>query len=279
MAPVRVKSPVQIHSELAFEDGSFIYVDYTEKDKEDNRVYETTLEDVAKSAGLHREGDTYEPRLIILGQTAIPKGFEEALKGAEVGKQMTVEVPPEKAYGEKDPRKTKHYSARAFERNEVPRPGSHVEVDGQIGTVLSVGGGRVLVDFNDPRAGRTLIYDFTVRSVVEKQEDKVRALAHRRLPSIKSDDVVVILDGNACTIQLPEKANLLNDVQYQKAALAREINKNFPGITTVHFVDTFLFKPPEQPKEGEASEKPASEQAVEKTDKEKGASEKTSDKL
>ncbi|MGC8600846.1 MAG: FKBP-type peptidyl-prolyl cis-trans isomerase [Thermoprotei archaeon] len=230
---------------MPFEDGSFIYVDYTTKNKDDGKVFETTLEDVAKSAGIYREGDIYGSRLIILGQGWTTKGFEEALKNAELGKEMRVEVPYDKAYGPRDPRKERHYSLRAFEKGEIPKVGSLVEVKGEVGTVLSVGGGRVLIDFNDPRAGKTLVYEFIVREKLEKDEDKIKALVHRRFPGLKRDDIVVVLENSSCTVQLPEAANLMENAPYYKAAAARDINKYFPKIYVVHFIDTYMFKPPQ----------------------------------
>ena len=236
---------------MAFEDGSFIYVDYTAKNKDDGKVFETTSEDVAKSAGIYREGDAYGPRLVILGQGWVTKGFEEALKQAELGKQANVEVPYEKGYGARDPRKEKHYPIRAFDKKEPPRVGALVQVNGEVGTVLSVGGGRVLIDFNDPRAGKTLVYEFTVKSKLETNEDKIQALVHRRFSGLKRENIVVIIDKNSCTIQLPEEANLLENAPYYKAAIARDVNKYFPDIYLVHFVDTYVLKAP-QPKPQEA---------------------------
>lgn|GEM_PF-87885 len=230
---------------MPFEDGSFIYVDYTVKNKDDGKVFETTSEEVAKNAGIYREGDVYGPRLVVLGQGWVTKGFEDALRQAELGKEVVVEVPYEKAYGARDPRKERHYPLRAFDKKEPPRVGSLVEVNGEVGTILSVGGGRVLIDFNDPRAGKTLIYDFVVRSKLEKTEDKIQALVHRRFSGLKREDIVVVLDKGSCTVQLPEGANLLENAPYFKAAAARDINKYFPEIYLVHFVDTYVFKSPE----------------------------------
>lgn len=232
---------------MPFEDGSFIYVDYTTKNKDDGKVFETTVEEVAKSAGIYREGDVYGPRLVVLGQGWVTKGFEEALRSAELGKEVKVEVPYDRGYGPRDPRKERHYSMRAFEKGEPPRVGALVEVNGEVGTVLSVGGGRVLIDFNDPRAGKTLVYEFVVREKLEKDEDKIKALVHRRFPGLKRDDIVVVLDKNSCTVQLPESANLMENAAYYKAAAARDINKYFPNVYVIHFVDTYMFKAPPQP--------------------------------
>ncbi|HEV51661.1 MAG TPA: peptidylprolyl isomerase, partial [Thermoprotei archaeon] len=241
------KGKYHITYALPFEDGSFIYVDYTTKNKDDGKVFETTVEEVAKSAGIYREGDVYGPRLVVLGQGWVTKGFEEALRSAELGKEARVEVPYDKGYGPRDPRKERHYSMRAFEKGEPPRAGALVEVNGEVGTVLSVGGGRVLIDFNDPRAGKTLVYEFVVREKLEKDEDKIKALVHRRFPGLKRDDIVVVLDKNSCTVQLPESANLMENAAYYKAAAARDINKYFPNVYVIHFVDTYMFKAPQQP--------------------------------
>jgi len=42
--------------------------------------------------------------------------------------------------------------------------------------VVSVSGGRVLVDFNHPLAGKDLVYEFTIKNKIESLEEKVKSI-------------------------------------------------------------------------------------------------------
>ena len=47
--------------------------------------------------------------------------------------------------------------------------------DGYMGTVKTVSGGRVIVDFNHPLAGRDIDYEVTVKRIVSDVKEKVSA--------------------------------------------------------------------------------------------------------
>jgi FKBP-type peptidyl-prolyl cis-trans isomerase 2 len=47
--------------------------------------------------------------------------------------------------------------------------------DGRIGKILSVSGGRITVDFNNPLAGKTLIYKVNVLRKVEDLSEKIKS--------------------------------------------------------------------------------------------------------
>src|SRR5947199_74824 len=133
----------------------FLLVNFTLKVKESGETVDTTYDAVAKDARLHREDSTYGPRFIILGEGWLPKGLEDSLVGVDIGKQTTVELPPEKGYGARDPSKMKLVPLRRFRDKETPLPGERIELDGRPAVVRAVGAGRVQVDYNHPLAGRT----------------------------------------------------------------------------------------------------------------------------
>ena len=62
------------------------------------------------------------------------------------------------------------------EHNSQPIPGAMFNFDGRPAKILSVSGGRVIVDFNNPLAGKTVVYDIEVKRKVEKIDEKVQAL-------------------------------------------------------------------------------------------------------
>ena len=71
---------------MTFQKGDFILINYTGKVKETNEVFDTTDEEVAKKEHLHKEGEIYEPKLVVIGEGWVLKALDEALLGMELDK-------------------------------------------------------------------------------------------------------------------------------------------------------------------------------------------------
>lgn len=223
----------------------FVLVDYTVKVKDTGEVIETTSEEVAKGSGLYREGDVYRPKLLIVGEGRFVKGFEEAVASSEVGEERTVEVEPSKAYGERDPGKVKILSLRELARlNIVPEPGKAIEVGGAVGVVKSISGGRVVVDFNHPLSGKTLVFSYKILKKIEDPVEKIKHLMARRSRRIDLEKLSIRIVGESFGVEIetPEEIILAEDLQLFKRAVAEEIFKYFPEIKRVVFIDNF-FRP------------------------------------
>src|SRR3989344_5391232 len=54
-----------------------------------------------------------------------------------------------------------------FQHKINPVQGAMLNFDGKMGKVLSVSGGRVLVDFNHPLAGKDVIYEVNVKRIIQ----------------------------------------------------------------------------------------------------------------
>ena len=114
----------------------FIKVVYLAKIKETGQEFDKT-------------GDKSAP--VILKPGFIIKGLEEALLEMNVNEKKTVEIPPEKAFGIRDPKLVRLVPLTEFRKhNTKPQPGMFIQADNMRGRVLSVSGGRVRVDFNNP---------------------------------------------------------------------------------------------------------------------------------
>jgi len=232
---------------MPINNGDFLLVNYTLKVKETGEIVGTTIESVAKEAKLYRGEEHYEPFFVIVGEGWVPKGLDEALPGYEVGKANTIELPPEKAYGVRDPKKVRLVPLRKFRADGLtPVPGLQVNVDGKTAQVRAVGAGRVQVDYNHPFAGRTLIYDLTVERLVETDEDKIRNLIHRQISSVDQKKFGVEIEDGKLEVEVPEEAFFLEGLQVVKRTLTAEIEKFFPKYGKVIFVETF--KKPTEPK-------------------------------
>ncbi len=181
--------------------GDFIKISYTAK-LEDGTVIDTTDEKVAKEYGIYDENGRYGDIVIVVGEGNVVKGLDEQLVGKEVGFKGEIVVPPEKAFGEYDPKKREIVSIRKFP--ERPKPGQRVRLGNRVGTVERVIGRRVIVDFNHPLAGKTIIFDIEIKEKVEKLEEKIKAL----FVMYTGLDVEVEVSDSTARVLIPKGASL-----------------------------------------------------------------------
>jgi peptidylprolyl isomerase len=225
---------------LPIKNGDFILANYTLRVKETGETVGTTLESVAKEKKLYRGEERYEPFFIVVGEGWVPKGLEEALTGLEPGKTSTIELPPEKAYGVRDPKKVRLVPLRKFTAEGVtPVPGLQVNLDGKSVQVRSVGAGRVQVDYNHPFAGKTLIYDITIERVIESEDGKIRSLVHKRIPSVDEQKFEIKIEDAKLQVEIPEDAFFLEGLQVAKRTVTADVEKYLPNIGTLMFQETF----------------------------------------
>ncbi len=232
---------------MAIQKGDYILLDYTIIVKDENRIVQTTNEEKAKEAGIYSPDQVYEPRLIIVGETKLLEPVEEAILKAEEGQELTIEVPPEKAFGERDPKKVKTVSIREFQRiGKIPRPGDIVEYEGQQARVIDVSSGRVILDFNHPLAGKTLIVQLKIVKKLDKDEDKIRYIIKQYLPRLKPETIDVSIEDGTVKIKLPLETVFVDRIGLVKASIADEIGRRFPNVSKVVFIDEFEIKRQEQ---------------------------------
>ncbi|MBS7643666.1 peptidylprolyl isomerase [Candidatus Bathyarchaeota archaeon] len=225
---------------MAVKKGDFILIDYIGKIKETGETFDTTIEDIAKKERIYRKDANYEPVLVVVGEGWVVKGLDEGLINLELEKPTTIEIQPEKGFGMRDPNKVKLVPIRRFrEQGITPYPGLRVELEGKLALVRTVGAGRVQVDFNPPLAGKTLIYEVTLKKILEGMEEKIRALIHRRIQAIDSQKFGLNLTEKTVTIEVPEEAFFIDGLQYAKRGIAIEVQKFFPEIENIVFIETF----------------------------------------
>jgi peptidylprolyl isomerase len=183
----------------------------------------------------------------------VPKGLDEALTGLEPGKASTIELSPEKGYGVRDPKKVKLVPLRKFTAEGMtPVPGLQVNIDGKSAQIRSVGAGRVQVDYNPPLAGRTLIYDITVEKVIDSEDEKIRNLVHKRIPSVDQQKFDVKVENAKLAVEVPEDAFFLEGLQVAKRTITADVEKFLPHIETLTFLENF-----KKPKAAPAAPAPA----------------------
>jgi len=225
---------------MLLQKGDFILIDYVGKVKETGEVFDTTIEEIARKERLYKEGEIYEPKLVVLGEGWILKALEEEILKLDIGTKSTVEIPPEKAFGPRDPEKVKLVPLkRLVAKGITPQIGMRVEYEGKMATVRTVGAGRVQLDFNPPLAGKTLVYEVTVQKKLETKTEKINALIHRRIPIVEIEKFKLKITKANVTIEMPEDAFYIEGIQLAKRGIAMDIQKFFPEVTTVKFIETF----------------------------------------
>jgi FKBP-type peptidyl-prolyl cis-trans isomerase SlyD len=225
---------------MAIKDGDFIRLSYT--GKVGDNVFDTTNEDEAKKADIHSQNAGYGPVTICVGQKHVILGLDEELVGRETGAQGSITVTPDKAFGQRDPKRVKSFPKSQFK--EKPVRGMPVRLDDEgEGTVVDVIGSKVIVDFNAPLAGKTLTYDYTIEEMVTDPLDQLKGLV--RLYAGK--DMEIAMDGDKATITLPPGINYDRRWLLWRGRIIHEGFELINGLGEIVLVETF--KKPEKKEE------------------------------
>ncbi|MCD4759579.1 peptidylprolyl isomerase [archaeon] len=188
--------------------GDFVELEYTGKLKVGDKIFDSTDEEIAKENNLHNKNMEYGPVTICIGEYNVIKGLDHKLEGREIGKEYEVDIEPEEGFGKKDPKLLRTVSRALFQKQNMnPYPGLQINADGMVGTVRSVNGGRIILDFNHPLAGRVLIYTVKVKSLVKDTEKQVKNLIKFGLFLNESNFKMEIVENNlkiTTKIKIPE---------------------------------------------------------------------------
>ncbi|MEF8834689.1 MAG: peptidylprolyl isomerase [Candidatus Thermoplasmatota archaeon] len=236
------------------EEGDLIYVDYDiwvtpEDEDEEPTLFDTTDEEKAKEEEIFDEESDYGPRPIVIGGENIAEGFGEALKEADIDEEDSVEVPPEKGIGNRDPEKIELYSRREMERRDIePVQGKQVEIDNRQGRIIQATAGRVRIDFNHPLAGKTLKYDFKIVDKPESKEDIAEGILEMDYQKLDYD-IEETEDG--IDIVLPEQCKYDQNWFVAKYRIVGDLRDNLDA-EKIRFIEEYEEK--EEEEEGDIEE-------------------------
>ncbi len=157
---------------MKIQKNDFIELEFTGLSNE--MVFDTTDPKEAEKMGLNAE---VKPVITSVGNKMVLEGLDEELEGKEIGEKYAIHLTPEKAFGPRNSDMIKTVSMKVFkEKNMNPMPGMTLQLDNYIAKILSVSGGRVIVDFNNPLAGKEVDYKFKILRKVDNINEKVNAL-------------------------------------------------------------------------------------------------------
>ncbi len=188
---------------MSFQKKDFVEIEFVAKVKGGD-VFDSNIKDVLEKAKLNLEP---KPVIFSIGGGMFLKGVEDFLEGKEIGK-YEIELSPEKAFGFRDSRLVQMVPSRIFREQRLnPVPGVMFNFDGRIAKILSVSGGRIIADFNNPIAGKTVIYNVDVVRRVDDIKEKAKALVEflfRRKFDFEIVDKKIILKAEKNFVQFLE---------------------------------------------------------------------------
>ena len=146
--------------------GNTIQVDYTGK-LETGTVFDTSVEEIAKEAGIYTKQRNYVPLTFKVGSGQLIKGFDEGVIGMKVGEEKTLTILPEKAYGEYDEARIQAVPLADLNLSVKPEIGQTLSssMNGNQFKVIDVNETHVTLDSNHELAGKTLIFEIKLISI------------------------------------------------------------------------------------------------------------------
>lgn len=147
------------------ENGKMVSIQYSVKNKDTQEVIDQNIDG--------------EPLEFLVGSFQIIAGLEKALEGMSVGEEKEVVVIPEEAYGEYRVDYLQEVPREQFEGIEL-KEGMTLFGHGEDGrsvqvTVKSFNDESVMIDYNHPLAGQTLIFDVKVLDIRDATEEDFMA--------------------------------------------------------------------------------------------------------
>lgn len=155
--------------------GDFVELEFIGRNNLNKEVFDTNILEEARK--INPNIKETKPLVLCIGKEMVVKGFDESLEGKELGKKYSITLNPDKAFGKRNPSMIKLIPIRLFHEQKVyPQAGMTLSLDNAIVKIISVSGGRVMVDFNNPLAGKDVEYEFTINKKIEDQREKIDAV-------------------------------------------------------------------------------------------------------
>lgn len=162
---------------MQIKDKDFVKIEFTGRVKGGEVFDSNTKEELEKLHQGHGHETQAKPFVFSIGRGMFLKSIDEFLIGKETGKNYDIELTPENAFGPRVPALVQTIPMKIFHEQRInPVVGASLNFDGRIGKILTVSGGRVMVDFNHSLAGKNVEYKIKTLGIVSDINEKVSAL-------------------------------------------------------------------------------------------------------
>lgn len=204
-------------------EGDWIELDFIGKVKRTGKIFDLTKEDIAKKEGIYQDNQQYTPLKVRIGSRHLLEGLDNFLIGKKTESKYNIDLKPEKAFGKRNPKLIQLTSLSKLKKKGVnPMPGMPLNIDGNMATVRSISGGRVILDFNHPLSGKELSYELWVKKKIENDEDKVKALLS--FMSLPESEYTLKKTNEEYKLKLKQ------NIPGIKEALEKKLKEEVPGI-------------------------------------------------
>jgi FKBP-type peptidyl-prolyl cis-trans isomerase 2 len=137
--------------------------------------------------------------IVIVGEAMLVPGFDRELEGKEIGKDYEIKVSAKEGFGERRRELLKTIPLKIFTEKKInPYPGMVLAIDDNLVRVITISGARVMTDFNNPLAGKDLIYKFSVVRKVTDDKEKAKTVflqTFRFVPDFELKENEIIVKG------------------------------------------------------------------------------------
>jgi len=152
----------------------FVEIEFTGKIKDTQEVFDTNIKKEAEKISLNIEE---KPLVVCIRQEMLVKGFDKSLDGKEIGKKYKINLSSEEAFGKRNPSLIKIIPLNVFKQKDInPVSGLMLNLDGMLAKIITVSGGRVITDFNNPLSGKEIEYEFEIKKKVTDEKEKINSL-------------------------------------------------------------------------------------------------------
>jgi FKBP-type peptidyl-prolyl cis-trans isomerase 2 len=246
----------QAEADTGIKAGDVVLAEFDARIADSNELFDTTSEAVAKENNIYNEKMTYGPQPLIVGKGRLFPGLDESMLKADIGKEVEITIPPDKAAGARDPKLVELHPMREFLKQEIePRVGLEVTVKGKPAFITAVTAGRVRVDFNNKLAGRTLKYKYKIVEKPSKPVEIVKLLL--KMAYGTNDGFEIEHHGKDLKIKLSDSCKYDQRWMLAKYRLITDL-RDVLGAETISFVEEY-----EKPQKKEAEEKKEEEKTEE----------------
>jgi len=172
--------------------GDFIEIKYS--GYANSELFDSNIESDLKK--LNPKAKPFET-IIAVGERMVVSGLDNALEEKEIGEEYEVRISPKEGFGARHKELIKTIPLHAFTSQNVhPKAGMVLTLDNMMVKIIAVSGARVIADFNNPLAGKDILYKFKIVRKVEDEKEKVASLFSyyfKFVPEfeIKDDKIVV----------------------------------------------------------------------------------------
>lgn len=155
----------------AVKKGDYLLIDYVAK-LEDGTVYDTTSKEKAIGAGIYDKEKEYRPLFFRVDTGQVIKGIDKGVLGMKEGEEKTLKIPPQEAYGAHKEYLVQKIPLFRLELDVPPEVGKKIITPrGREVKVLDSTETSATLDFNYELAGKTLILEIKVVSIIVSSED------------------------------------------------------------------------------------------------------------